>query len=64
MEGYFLGKSLDIDKQITGVLDVFIFVMGVVGISSSYRNGEFHGGEVMLLDKVWVYAEDVCTTID
>ena len=64
VEGYFLGKSLDVNEQITGILDVSIFVMGVVSIPSSYRNGEFCGGKVMLLDKVSVYAGDVCTTID
>ena len=64
MKGYFLGESLDINEQITGVSDVSIFVVGVVGISSSYRNSEFHGGEVVLLDEVSVYAGHVCTTID
>ena len=64
MEGYFLGESLDIDEQIAGVLDVSIFVVGVAGISSLYRNGEFHGGKVVLLDKVSVYAGNVCTTIN
>ena len=64
MEGYFLGKSLDIDEQITGVSDVSIFVVRVVSISSSYRNSEFHGGKVVLLDEVSVYAGDVCTAID
>ena len=64
MEGYFLGKSLDIDEQITSILNVSIFVMRVAGIPSSYRNREFHGGEIMLLDEVSVYAGDVCTAIN
>ena len=64
MEDYFLGKSLDIDEQITGVLEVFIFVVGVVGISGLYRNSEFYGGEVILLDEVSVYARHICTAID
>ena len=64
MEGYFLGEFLDINEQITGVSDVSIFVVGVVGISGLYRDGEFHSGEVVLLDKVSVYAGNVCTTIN
>ena len=64
MKGYLLGKSLDINEQTTGILDVFIFVMGVVGIPSLYRNGEFCGGEIMLPDEVSAYAGDVCTAID
>ena len=49
MKGYFLGESLDINEQITGVLDVSIFVVGVVGISGSYRDGEFHSVTIFLL---------------
>ena len=64
MKGYFLGKSLDIDEQITGISDVSIFVMGVIGITGLYGDGEFHGGEVMLFDKVLINAGDVCTTIN
>ena len=64
MEGYFLGKSLNIDEQITGISNVSIFVVGVVGISGSYRDSGFHSGKVVLLDKVSVYAGNVCTTIN
>ena len=64
MEGYFLGESLDINEQITGLLDVSIFVVGVVSISGSYRDSEFCSGEVVLLDKVLVYAGNVCTAIN
>ena len=64
MEGYFLGEPSDINKQITGVSDVSIFVVEVVSISDSYRNSEFCGGEVVLLDEVSVYARDICATID
>ena len=51
MEGYFLGKSLDIDEWLAGISDVSIFIMGVVSIPSSYGNREFHGGELVLLMK-------------
>ena len=64
MEGYFLGESLDINEQITGLLDVSIFVVGVVSISGSYRDSEFCSGEVVLLDEVLVYVGNVCTTIN
>ena len=64
MEGYFLGESLDINEQITGISDVFIFVMEVVGIPGLYGNREFCGGEVMLFDEVLIYARNVCTTIN
>ena len=62
MEDYFLSKSFN--EQITGVLDVSIFFVGVVSISGLYRDGKFCSGEVVLLDKVLVYARDVCTTIN
>ena len=47
MEGYFLGKSLDVDEQITSVFDVTTLVIGVVSISGSYRDGEFLSREVI-----------------
>ena len=64
MEGYFLSKPLDINEQITGILDVPIFVVGVVNISGLYRDGKFCSGEVVLLDKVSVDARDICTSIN
>ena len=59
-----MSKPLDIDEQVTGVSNVSIFVVGVVSMSGSYRDGEFHSGEVVLLDKVLVHARNVHTTID
>ena len=64
MEGYFLSKPLDINEQITGILDVPIFVVGVVNISGLYRDGKFCSGEVVLFNKVSVYAGNVCTAIN
>ena len=55
---------MDIDEQVTGILNISVFVVGVVSISGSYRDGKFHSGEVVLLDEVLVYAENVCTAID
>ena len=64
MEGYFLGESLDVNEQITSVLDVTTFVIGVVGISGLYGDGKFHGGEVVFSDKVLVYTRNVCAAIN
>ena len=33
-----------------------VFIMRMVSILGSYRNGKFHSGEVVLLDKVSVDA--------
>ena len=38
--------------------------MGVVGISGSYGDGKFRGGEVVFSDKMLVYARDVCAAVD
>ena len=38
--------------------------MGVVSIPGLNRDSEFCGGEVVFLDKVSVYARDVCTAIN
>ena len=64
MESYFLGKSLDVDEQITSVPDVTTFVIGVVGISDSYGDGKFHSREVVFLDEVLINIGNVCTAID
>ena len=64
MESYFLGKSLDVNKQITSVPDVTTFVIGVVGISGLYGDGEFHSREVVFLDKVLINIGNVCATIN
>ena len=64
MEGYFLGKSLDVDEQITSVSDVTTLVIGVVSISGSYRDGEFLSREVIFLNKVSIDTGNVYTTVD
>ena len=64
MEGYFLGESLDVDKQITSVSDVTILVIGVVSISGSYRDGEFLSMEIVLLNKVSINTRNVCATVN
>ena len=64
MESYFLGESLDVDEQITSVPDVTTFVIGVVSISGSYGDGEFHSREVVFLDKVLIDAGNVRTAIN
>ena len=64
MEGYFLGESLDVDKQITSVSDVTTLVIGVVGVSGSYRDGEFLSREVIFLNEVSIDIGNVCTTVD
>ena len=38
--------------------------MKMISISGSYRDGKFHSGEVVLLDKVSVEARDICATIN
>ena len=47
VEGYFLGKSLDVEEQITSISDVTTLVIGVVSISGSYRDGEFLSREIV-----------------
>ena len=64
MEGYFLGKSLDVEEQITSVSDITILVVGVVSIPGSYGNGEFLSREIVLLDKMSIDAGNVRATID
>ena len=64
MEGYFLGKSLDVDEQITSVFDVTILVIGVVDISGSYEDGEFLSREVVFLNEVSIDKRNVCTAVD
>ena len=38
--------------------------MGMIDNSGLYRDGKFHGGEIVLLDKVSVNARDICTAIN
>ena len=64
MEGYFLGKSLDVDEQITSISDVTILVIGVVSISGSYRDGEFLNREIVLLNEVSIDTRDVHATVN
>ena len=64
MEGYFLGKSLDVEEQITSVSDITILVVGVVSIPGSYGNGEFLSREIVLLDEMSIDAGNVRATID
>ena len=64
MECYFLGESLDVDKQITSVPDVTTLVIDVVGISGSYRDREFLSREVVFLNKVSIDIGNVCATVD
>ena len=64
MEGYFLGESLNVDEQITTVSDVTILVIGVVGVSGSYRDGEFLSRKIVLLNKVSIDTRNVCTAVD
>ena len=64
MEGYFLGKSLDVDEQITSVSDVSTLVIGVVSISGSYRDGEFLSREVVFLNEVSINTGNVCAAVD
>ena len=64
MEGYFLGESLDVDKQFARISDVSILVIGVVGISGSYRDGEFLSRKVVFLNEVSINTGDVCATVD
>ena len=64
MEGYFLGESLNVDEQITSVSDVTILVIGMVGISGSYRDGEFLSREVVFLNEVSIDIGNVCTAVD
>ena len=64
MEGYFLGKSLDVEEQITSISDVTILVIGMVSVSGSYGDGEFLSGEIVPLNKVSIDTRNVCTTVD
>ena len=64
MEGYFLDKSLDVDKQITSVSDVTTLVIGVVSISGLYRDGKFLSREVVFLNEVSINTGNVCATVD
>ena len=64
MEGYFLGESLNVDEQITTVSDVTILVIGVVGISGLYRDGEFLSREIVLLNEVSIDTRNVHTAVD
>ena len=64
MEGYFLGESLDVEKQITSVFDVTILVIGMVSISGSYGDGEFLSGEIVLLNKVLIDTRNVCAAVN
>ena len=64
MEGYFLGKSLDVDEQITSISDVTILVIGVVSVSGSYRDGEFLNREIVLLNEVSIDTRDVHAAVD
>ena len=38
--------------------------MGVVGVSGSYGDRKFHGGEVVFSNEMLVYVGDVCATVD
>ena len=64
MECNFLNEFFNIEEQITGILNVSIFIMGMIDNSGLYRDGKFHGGEIVLLDKVSVNARDICTAIN
>ena len=64
MESYFLDESLDVDEQIASVPDVTTLVVGVVGISGSYGDGEFHSREVVFLDEVLIDTGNVRTAIN
>ena len=64
MEGYFLGESLDVKEQITSVSDITIVVVGVVSVPSSYGDGEFLSGEIVLLDKVSIDTGNVRAAVD
>ena len=64
MEGYFLGKSLDVEEQITSVSDVTILVIGVVSVSGSYGNGEFLSREIVLLNEVSINTGNVSAAVD
>ena len=64
MESYFLDESLDVDEQITSVPDVTTLVVGVVGISGLYRDGEFHSREVVFLDEVLIDIGNVRAAIN
>ena len=64
MEGYFLGKSLDVEEQITSVSDVTILVIGVVSVSGSYGNGEFLSREIDLLNEVSINTGNVRAAVD
>ena len=64
MESYFLGESLDVDEQITSVPDVTTLVIGVVGVSGSYRDGEFLSREVVFLNEVSIDIGNVCTAVN
>ena len=64
MEGYFLDESLDVEEQITSVSDITIFVVGVVGVPSSYGDGEFFSGEIILLDKVSINTGNIRAAVD
>ena len=64
MEGYFLGESLNVNEQITSVSDITILVIGMVGISGSYREGEFLSREIVFLNKVLIDTGNVCATVD
>ena len=64
MEGYFLGESLDVDKQITSVSDVTILVIGVGSISGLYRDREFLNREIVLLNKVLIDTRNDHAAVD
>ena len=64
MEGYFLDESLDVEEQITSISNITIFVVGVIGIPSSYGNREFLSGEIVLLDEVLIDTGNVRAAVD
>ena len=64
MEGYFLGESLDVEKQITSVFDITVLVVGVVSVSGSYGNGEFLSREIVLLDEMSINTGNVRAAVD
>ena len=56
MKCNFPNQSFNVEEQIAGVSNIPIFIMGMISISGLYRDGKFHSGEVVLLDKVPVDA--------
>ena len=56
MECNFLNESFNVEEQIAGVLNVSVFVMRMIHVLDSYRDGKFYNWEVVLLNKVSVDA--------